>query len=96
MNVTIVLNQNDEIAFLHDRPLDFKPEWAAIDIELAEIQIFDSEGEQQSLKLDQLKKEIYEKVCKEEKILLVEIENNDATKPISTITVHLMVSTQIK
>lgn len=95
MKATLILNQQDEIAFLYGEDLGIEPEWAAIDIERGELYIYDTESQERALQLENVKQKIYERVCNEEKILLVQVENNDATKPVKTTWAHLLVSTQI-
>ena len=96
MKASLILNQNDEIAFLYGESLGFKPEWAAIDVERGELYVYSPESEERALNLDKIDQSIYDRVYKEGKILLVEVENNDATKPIEAVWVSLMVSTQYK
>lgn len=95
MKATLALNKNDEIAFFYGQPLGIEPEWASIDVDMGQIHVFDPEGEKKHLILDDINEKIYERIAKEGKILLVQVENDDATKPIKADWVHLMVSTQL-
>lgn len=95
MKATLVLNKNDEIGFFYGEPLGIEPEWASIDIDMGQIQVFDKDGQEKHLILDKINEKIYERVSKEGKILLVQVENDDATQPVKADWVHLMISTQI-
>lgn len=95
MKATLVLNQKSEMGFFYGAPLDIEPEWASIDIDMGQIQIFDNDGAHQHLVLDDINGKIYDRVQKEGKILLIQVEDNDIRKPVKTHTVHLMVSQQV-
>ena len=95
MKATLVLNQNDEIGFFYGEPLEIQPEWASIDVDMGQLHIFDEDGQQKHLILDNINEKIYERILKAGKILLILVEDNDATKPVKTDWVHLMVSTQL-
>lgn len=95
MKATLVLNKDDEIGFFYGEPLGIEPEWASIDIDLGQLHVFDKDGQEKHLILDNINQKIYERVQKEAKILLVEVEDNDASKPKKADWVSLMVPTQI-
>lgn len=94
MKATLILNRENEIAFLYGEPLGIEPEWAGIDVDMGQLHIFDKDGETRHLVLDNINEKIYERVCKKQKILLVQVQDDDATKPVKTDWVHLMVSAQ--
>lgn len=94
MKATLVLNKNDEMGFFYGDSLEIEPEWASIDVDMGQIQVFDNNGGHQHLILDNINEKIYERVRKEGKILLVQVADNDIRKPIKTAWVHLMVSQQ--
>lgn len=94
MKATLVLNKKNEMGFFYGTPLEIKPEWASIDVDMGQIQVFDDNGGHQHLVLDNINEKIYQRVQKEGKILLVEVEDNDIRKPVKADWVHLMVSQQ--
>ena len=95
MDATLVLNERDEIALLYGHPLGIEATWATIDAELGQINIYDENSQERFLKLDKIKPDIYERIMKEDKILLVQVEDNDATKPVEARYVPIGVATQI-
>lgn len=95
MKATLVLNRKNEMGFFYGEPLEIEPEWASIDIDMGQIQVFDKDGTQKHLVLDNINEKIYERVQREGKILLIQVEGDDIRKPVKTNWVHLMVSTQL-
>ncbi len=95
MKATLVLNRKNQMGFFYGQPLEIDPEWASIDVDMGQIQVFDKDGAQKHLILDNINEKIYERVQKEGKILLIEVEDDDIRKPVKTHWVHLMVSTQL-
>jgi len=94
MNASVMLNTKNEVAFIYGGPLGITPSWANLDVEMHQLNVFDEESEERFLKLDKLKQEIYERIQQQEKILLVQVENDDLTKPVQSIWVPLTVATQ--
>ena len=94
MKATLVLNKNNEMGFFYGSPLDIEPEWASIDVDMGQIQVFDKDGTQKHLVLDNINEKIYERVQKEGRILLVQVEDNDIRKPVKAYHINLMVSQQ--
>ena len=94
MNASVLINIKDEIAFLYGEPLTIEPAWANFDVEMMQLNIFSEESEEQFLKLDKLDTEIYERIEKEDKILLVQLEDADISKPVKSQWVPLGVATQ--
>lgn len=82
------------MGFFYSDPLDIEPEWASIDVDMGQIQVFDKDGTQKHLILDNINEKIYERVQKEGKILLVQVEDNDIRRPVKACHVHLMVTQQ--
>lgn len=97
MKASLILNNEDEIAFFYGKPLGFNPEWASIDVERGEIFISsnDDTDHGKQIKLDNIKTEIYQRILPDTRILLVEVKNNDLTQPVKTNWVPLMISQQI-
>ncbi len=97
MKGNLILNQNDEIAFIYGEPLGFIPEWVSIDVEQEELYIGneDEEGIGKQIQLDKIKQEIYERILPDTQILLVLVQDNDITKPLAAKWVPLMVTHQI-
>lgn len=94
MNASVILNPKNQIAFLYGQPLNIEPAWANFDVEMMQLNIFSEDSEEQFLKLDKLDPKIYERIEKEEKILLVQLENDNITKPVRSQWVPLGVATQ--
>ncbi len=94
MNASVILNTHNQIAFIYGEALTIQPEWASFDVEMMQLNIFDKDSQEQFLRLDQLDQAIYERICKEDKILLVHVENDDISKPLSAVWVPLGVATQ--
>ena len=94
MNASVLINTRNEVAFIYGEALTIEPSWANFDVEMMQLNIFDEESEEQFLKLDKLDQKIYERIQKEEKILLVQVENNDISKPVKVQWVPLGVATQ--
>ncbi len=97
MRANLILNQSNEIAFMYSEPLGFEPEWASIDVEHGELYIaaIGETGEGKHVKLDTIKKEIYDRILPDTRILLVRVKDSDITKPEHTIWVPLMIAQQI-
>lgn len=95
MKASLTLNHKNQIALFYDEPLDLQPEWASIDVEHGEIYIGGKDTENKIVKLDQINQEIYERVNKEDQILLILVKKDDARTPINTIFLPLMVSQQL-
>lgn len=96
MRANLVLNHNNEIAFIYGEELGFAPNWASIDVERGEIFISaqGDSGHGKQIRLDHIKTEIYEKILPDTQILLVRVKDNDITKPVEAIWVPLMISQQ--
>ncbi len=94
MNASVILNTNDEIAFAYGTALSITPAWASFDVEMMQLNIYDEDSNEEFLKLDEIKQDIYERIEKAEKILLIQLENDDITKPVMSAWVPLMVATQ--
>ena len=97
MKASLVLNKNNEIAFFYGETLGFSPEWASVDVERGELFIASSDGTDHGkhIRLDDIKKKIYERILPDTKILLVQVKDNDITKPVEAIWVNLMITQQM-
>lgn len=97
MKASLILNQGDEIAFMYGDHLGFEPEWASIDVEHGELYIAATgeTGEGKHIKLDNIKKDIYDRILPDTRILLVRVKDSDITKPEHTAWVPLMIAQQI-
>ncbi|PCK00374.1 MAG: hypothetical protein COA45_00915 [Zetaproteobacteria bacterium] len=97
MKANLILNHNDEIAFMYGENLGFEPEWTSIDVEQGELFIAATgeTGEGKHIKLDSIKQDIYERILPDTRILLVRVKDNDITKPEHTAWVPLMIAQQI-
>lgn len=94
MRTSLILNHKGEAALLYGEPLDIDPEWVSIDVELGHIEFFDSGENSQLIKLDKISPSLYEKIRDQEKLLIIEVEDNDAEKPIKGKWVHLITAKQ--
>lgn len=94
MNASVILNTRNQISFIYGEALGIEPAWANFDVEMMQLNIFNEDSEESFLRLDKIDQEIYERILKEEKILLVQVEDDDITKPITAIWVPLTVATQ--
>ena len=94
MNASVIINPKNEIAFIYSEPLNIVPNWASLDVEMKQLNIYDEESEEAFLRLDELKQDIYERIQKEQKILLIQVEDNDISKPVKAEWVSLGVATQ--
>ena len=94
MNASVLINPKNEIAFVYGEPLPITPAWANLDVEMMQLNIYDEQSEEAYLKLDKLDQKIYERIQKEEKILLVQLEDGDISKPLAAYEVPLGVATQ--
>lgn len=95
MKATLILNEFGNIGLFYNTPLGITPEWAAIDVERGELYVYDPEGESRSIPMEGMTKDIYDKLIKEQKILLVRVLDDDITKPVNALWVSLMISQQI-
>lgn len=95
MKATLALNHEEDIAFFYGEPLNIVPHWAAIDVELKELQLFDDDGTGQMLKLDKIDQSVYERICRKGKIFLVRVKDNDIAQPEEALWVDLMIAQQI-
>lgn len=97
MNGNLILNQNNEIAFIYGEPLGFTPSWVSIDVEQEELYIGNENDEElgKQIQLDKIKQEIYERILPDTQILLVLVRDNDIMKPIDAQWIPLMVTQQL-
>ncbi len=97
MQGNLILNQNNEIAFIYGEPLGFAPDWVSIDVEQEELYIGneDDTGEGKQIQLDKIKQEIYERILPDTQILLILVKDNDITKPLAAKWVPLMIAQQL-
>ncbi len=98
MKASLILNESNEIAFMYGERLGFEPEWASIDVQHHELYIGagdDYEDYGKHLKLDKIEQEIYDKILKDKKILLVRVKNNDIRQPQQAKWVPLMITQQL-
>lgn len=96
---SLLLNKNEELAFIYGTPLPFSPQWASIDAALGEIFIGapeNSEHEGQGFKLGKIEKNVYDKIMTEKKILLVAVEGGDIRFAQDAALVPLMIVLQKK
>lgn len=70
------------------------PAWATFDVEMMQLNIFDEQSKESYLRLEKIDQKIYDIILQEEKILLIQVEDDDITKPVQTIWVPLTVATQ--
>lgn len=94
---SLILNQNDEVAFMYGVDLPFAPQWVSIDVDQAEIFIGapeDDDHDGQGFKLGSIDKATYERVMAEKRVLLVCVEDGDIRKPKAAAWVPLMISHQ--
>ena len=94
MNASVVLNARNEIAFIYGEPLGIEPAWATFDVEMKQLNIFNEESEERFLRLDEIKQEIYERIEKAAQIILIQVKDNNITKPAKVDQIPLMVATQ--
>jgi hypothetical protein len=93
--VSLVLNDDNDVAYFSNKPFGFIPEWASIDVERGEL-YFGGEGEEgEPVMLDKIKVEIYEEILKKQKILLVYMDINNPIHGGAAYIVPLMVAHQI-
>lgn len=92
---SLIVNQEDEIAYMYGKPFEFEPKWVSVDVELGQLFIGGDEGEGRPINLDHMNTEIYERVAKSKQILLVEVMDNDVRKPKTAQWVPVMVPTQL-
>lgn len=97
MKTSLTLNNKDELALFYAEPLGFTPEWASVDIEQGEIYIGGSLANDKGrpVRLDSINQAIYERVKKENKILLVRVSNDKAKTPQEAVSVPLMIARQL-
>lgn len=97
MKGNLILNHNNDLAFLYGDPLAFTPEWVSIDVEQQEIYISnnDQSGDGNYIKFDKINQDIYERIQTTTQILLVLMKDNDITKPLRADWLPIMVSQQI-
>ncbi len=95
MNATLTLNHQDQIALFYNEPLNFTPEWASVDINMGEIYIGGKDVENRTIKLERIDKEIYGRIEKEARILLVQVKKDATKDPVKAVFVPLMISRQV-
>lgn len=95
MKASIIRNKFGNIGFFYGESLGFTPEWAAIDVERGELSVYDAEDQSKLIFMEGMDQSIYNQIIKEQRILLVEVKNNDISQPQSAVWVNLMVSQQI-
>tara|TARA_B100002003_G_C13708420_1_gene355699 strand:- start:53 stop:376 length:324 start_codon:yes stop_codon:yes gene_type:complete len=95
MKGSLVLNKQDQLAFFYEAALAFAPEWASIDVERGEIYLGGNENvEGVGVKLGEIDETIYERVLRENKILLVHFQDGDVRNTDQAIWVPLTVAHQ--
>jgi hypothetical protein len=95
MKASLALNHKDQLALFYNEPLGIVPEWASVDIEQGEIYVGGREIENKAIKLDKIKEEVYVRVQKADKILLILVAKDEKRTPLATLSVPLMVSQQL-
>ena len=89
------INDKGEMAFFYIGHLPDTPEWASLDVEQGHLCIGGKNGIIGGLVMDEIDKNIYEQISKNEYIFLVGLKSEDDQTPIETYEVPLMVSTQL-
>lgn len=95
MKASLILNKQDEIAFFYGEDLQLVPEWVQLDAERGEIYVYDSESNCVCLQLDPMSEALYNRIMERQQILLVQVLDNDISKPVMAQWVSLSVSQQI-
>ena len=95
MKASLVLNKDDEIALFYDEPLNFKPEWASVDIEQGEIFISNHNEKQKAFKLDKIDETVYSRVKHGARILLIQVKKGQKNMPTEAVFVPLMIPQQL-
>lgn len=97
MKTGLVLNKHNKIALFYDEELGFTPEWASIDVQHREIFIGAPDGQSgKQIKLEEIKKEIYDRIFTESEIFLVRTALiNNVMTPVETHTVSLMIAQEM-
>ncbi|MAE52090.1 MAG: hypothetical protein CMH27_09800 [Micavibrio sp.] len=96
-NGSLILNKNNEVAFVYSVDLPFVPQWVSMDIDLGEIFIGapeDDDHDGQGFKLDRIDKTIYDRVMTEKRLLLICVEGGDIRNAKSAQWVPLMTAHQ--
>lgn len=95
MKANILRNEQGNIALFYGENLGFTPEWAAIDVERGELSVYDNDDRSKMIFMQGMSELIYKQLIREQKILLVEVKDNDATQPQNAVWVNLMIAQQI-
>lgn len=95
MKGNLLRNEQGQMGLFYSEPLGFTPEWAAIDIERGELSVYDNDDNMKMILMHGMSDDMYRQVMKEQRLFLVEVADNDATKPVNAAWVDLMVSQQI-
>ncbi len=93
--VSLVLSDQNEVAYFSNKPFTFAPEWASIDVERGELYFGSDNEEGEPVLLDKIKTEIYERILKNRKILLAYLDANDPIRGGQAFIVPLMVAHQL-
>lgn len=95
MKASLVVNYESKVALFYTDPLEIVPEWASIDVELGEVYIGADDTRHQDIKLDEIDARIYERIKKENVLLLVRVCEDDAMNPLAVHEVPLILCQQI-
>ena len=95
MKASLILSKQGEVGFFYGEDLEIIPEWVQVDAERGEIYVYDAESNCTALHMEPMSTKTYEKIVERQAILLVQVEDNDISKPVKAIWVPLSVSQQI-
>lgn len=94
MKANLIRNENGDLAFVYGEDLGFVPDVAAIDVERGELSVLNEDNFKRIL-IEGMDDALYKQLSLKTHILLVEVENNDFTKPKKAAHALLTVPQQI-
>lgn len=95
MKATLVLNQEGQLGLFYGEDLEIEPDWVQLDTERGEFYVYDEESNCTGLLLEGMNQKTYERILDQQEILLIQVQDNDMTKPVKTKWVTLSISQQI-
>lgn len=95
MKASLTLNHDNQIALFYDDDLGFEPEWVSLDLDLGTIFLGGSDIDNKAIKLNDVDQRIYKRIKDNTEILLIRLKKGQDNKVLGTITVPLMLPSQL-
>lgn len=94
MKASLGVNEDNVVALFYTEPLETKPEWASIDVEMGQIFLGGEDMDSKTVMLDEINTKIYDRIREQAQILLVQVADEKGKMPINALWVPVTVAHQ--